>query len=219
MKHIKHINEVRDVMFDPAELTNFWHTPKSKKELEEEYVKKIGKNGQLYKYLQKEKLTFGMLDALWEDAIKYKKKREYIKGTYKFIHRALPMALGPFLFPIWIINMVLGSSRALNKILVSALKVNTYHNFLTDFVEKTMAIMEGDIRLVMEKDWFYNIFAVDPGLIKMVRQEHIIEFAKYMAYKMKEEDEDKIVPENYLENEFRTFLNNKFKFKRPLGMI
>lgn len=155
MKHIKHINEVRDVLLDDiGELSNFWNTPKSDKELEEEYVKKLGKEGKLYKYLEKEKLTFGMLEALWMDAIHYKKKREYIKGTYKFIHRALPMALGPIFFPIWIINMILGSSRALNKILVSTLKVNSYHNFLVDFVNKTMAVMEGDIRLVMEKDYF-----------------------------------------------------------------
>ena len=218
MKYIKHINEFRDVGFDP-ELVNYWKPTKSTKELEEEYIKKLGKDGKLYKYLEKEKLTFGMLKAIWEDAIAYKKKREYIKGTYKFIHRTLPMTLGFIFFPIWVINMILGSSRAINKILVSALKLKTYHGFLVHFIEKTMAIMEGDIRIVMGKDWFYDAFNVDKGLIEMVRKEHIMEFATHISNDIQKKDDDDIVPKNYLENKFRTFLNNKFKLKRPLGMV
>lgn len=193
-----------------------------KKDLEEKYIKEIGKQGELLKYIENGKieLTFGVLKSLFNDAIKYKKKRELTKGTYKFLHRIVPMALASVSFPLWVISQILGGSRALNKILVPVLRMNpsNYKNFLTNIITKTMDLMEGDIKMFMGDDWFYKVFMVDWGLIKMVRKEHIMKFTEEIVEKMESMPDDEIVPLYYIENEFREYLNNRFNLNPSIPL-
>jgi hypothetical protein len=67
-------------------------------------------------------------------------------------------------------------------------------------------------------DWFYESFAISKGLIHMVKKEHIIDFAFYISEKISLEDDNKIVPTYYVENEFRKWLNRKFRFEPPLTL-
>jgi len=193
-----------------------------KDELKEKYIKELGRNGDLLKYIENGdvKLTFGILKSLFHDAIKYKKKRELTKGTYKFIHRIVPLALAGISFPLWVVSQILGGSRAFNKILIPILKLkqSNYKNFLVNIITKTMDLMEGDIKMFLGDDWFYKVFMVDWGLIKMIRKEHLIKFAEEIAEKMEEKSDDEIVPLYYIENELRTYLNNKFELEPPLPL-
>lgn len=201
-----------------------WDNVKFKKEEEEklklEYIKELGKKGKLLDYVKKgeTKLTFGILKSLFNDAIEYKKKRELTKGFYKFIHRAIPIALASIWFPVWLIAQILGSSRALNKLLIPVLKMNpsNYKSFLVTLITKTMDLMEGEIKIFMGDDWYYRVFMVDWGLIKMIRKEHIYNFALYVSHIMDNEEEDKIVPIYYIENQLRNWLNEQFNIRPPL---
>lgn len=186
----------------------------SKNKIKEEYLKSLGHKGHLYKYIESDNdsFTFGMLKAIFHDALSYKKRREYIKGTYKFLHRIVPMVFAPIYYPIWVISWILGSSRALNKILVSVMKVdvNNYNHFLVKFVQVIMAVMEGEIKYVIGDDWFYDIFYVNKGLIDLIKQEHILSFAKYLADKMESKSDNETVPEKYIERELIQWINSNF---------
>ena len=190
--------------------------------LEEEYIKKLGKEGELLKHIEsgEVELTFGMLKSLFNDAIKYKKKREITKGTYKFLHRTVPMALASVSFPVWVISQILGGSRALNKILVPVLRMKStnYKKFLVNVITKTMDLMEGEIKMFMGNDWFYRVFMVDWGLISMIRKEYIINFSEEISKKMELKPYNEVVPLYYIENELRKYLNEKFNINPGLPL-
>lgn len=230
MRYLKNYIEFENKIYEEFRDDVFYHTidwssfnkKQDKKDLKEEYLKELGKKGELIEYIEgsEDELTFGLLKALFNDAISYKKKREFTKGFYKFIHRAIPMALASVWFPIWIIAQILGGSRALNKILIPVLKMKptNYKSFLVGLITKTMNLMEGEIKMFMGDDWFYRVFMVDWGLIKMIRKEHILDFANEVAKIMEEKPDDEVVPKHYIENELRKYLNDKFNLNPPLPM-
>lgn len=230
MNHLKKYDTYEDILNEEVEMLGSeidWENIEIKKtpeEIEQQYLMDLGKKGKLIKYIKKtgrtEELTFGLLKSLFSDAISYKKRREYTKGAYKFVHRAVPMALSFVWFPIWIIAQVLGGSRSINKVIIPALKLknNKYRNFLINIVIKTMNIMEGEIKFAMGNDWFYSVFMVDWGLIKMIKKEHLLEFAHHVAEIMENEPDDKVAPIYYVENELKNFLNEKFNITPPMPL-
>ena len=167
--------------------------------------------GHLADYLQSkdEDIKFGMLLALFKDA-QFAKKRTDIKvGVVKAVHRILPMALAPF-FPIAaILGMILGSTRAFNKILEPILKkpLTTYEEFLKSLIDTSMKVAEGEIPV---KDRFTRAFVVSDKLVNAIRPEVLEEFSKELSEKMSLENPDNIVPVHFIENELKKFLNIKF---------
>lgn len=221
MKHLKTLNEHKDLDFGfDFSKVNFSleknMDPKIKPYIE------IAKQGHLYKYLEsgQHNLTFGMLKDLHKEAIEFKEKREYKQGIHKFLFRAVPIALAPIFFPVWLIAQILGSTRALNKILVPVLKMNNhkYSDFIRNLILKVVDATEGEFERLLVDDWFYKSFAVQRGLILMVRKEHVIHFAYYLAKKMEYMDDSAIVPAYYVENEFRTYMNKKFELNPQLPL-
>jgi hypothetical protein len=204
----------------PANLTNLFE--KTPKEIESEYEKQLGHKGHLSEYFRQtgRVFTFGVLKNIFKDAVAYKKKRELVKGTYKMIHRAVPMTLAFISFPIWLAGNVLGASRALNKILEPILQnpENNYNEFLVKLLKGTMAFMEGEIKYVMGDDWFYTAFVMEDDLIKMVRKDVLRLFAIELANKMEQEPDDKPVPHHYIENQLKIYLNEKFDISPPMEL-
>jgi hypothetical protein len=192
------------------------------KDPEEEYEKILGRKGQLSIYLRKngKKFTFGVLKNIFKDAVEYKKKRELVKGTYKMLHRAIPMALAFISFPVWLVGNILGASRALNKVIQPLLKNpdNNYNSFLIKVIKGSMAIMEGEIKYVIGNDWFYDAFVMEDDLINMVRKDVLRIFAIELANKMEKEDDDKVVPHHYVENELKKFLNERFNINPAMKL-
>jgi hypothetical protein len=188
-------------------------------ELDEISLVELGKKGQLADYLKSNTIKFGMLKALYMDAVEYKKKREYTKGFAKFAMRIIPLAIAPVFFPIWLISQILGTTRAVNKILVPTLTMNhiNYKSFITTLITKTMQIAEGDIKPFMEKDWYYDVFYVHDKLIQLVRKEHIYEFTLFIAEEIQKKDDNEDVPKFWLDNEFRKWINIKFELDLPIG--
>jgi len=188
---------------------------------EEEYEKILGRKGELSDYLREngKKFTFGILRNIFNDAIAYKKKRELVKGSYKMIHRAIPMILAYVYFPLWLVGNILGFSRALNKVLKPLLKnpESNYNKFLIKFIKATIAITEGEIKYVIGNDWFYNAFVMDDDLLKMLKKEVVRDFAVYLANEMEKEDDDTEVPHHYVENSLKQYLNDNFNINPPMN--
>ncbi len=195
---------------------------KDPEKVEDDYEKTLGREGKLSQHFREtgKKFTFGVLKSCFHDAIEYKKKRELIKGSYKMIHRAVPMVLAFFYFPLWLVGNILGASRAFNKILQPILMNpdNNYNEFLIKLIKGTIAITEGEIKYVMGDDWFYNAFVMEDDLINMVRKDVLRIFAVELANKMENEPDDKEVPHHYIENELKKFLNDKFDINPPMEL-
>jgi hypothetical protein len=200
----------------------FANEKKEPKELEELSIAEIGKQGRLAEFIDKGNIIrFGMLKALYQDAITYKKKREYQKGIAKFAIRIIPLALAPIFFPIWLFSQILGTTRALNKVIVPTLNMDhkNYDSFLKTLVTKTLNLVEGDIRPFLGNDWYYDVFGVHDGLTKMVKTEYVYDFALYIVEEIKKKKDEQEVPHYWLDNEFRKWLNNKFGTDLPLGKV
>lgn len=176
--------------------------------------------GSLAKYLQENgrTLTFGMLHALFKDAQQAKKRTDLKVGIIKAVHRIVPMALAPF-FPILaIVGYILGTSRAFNKVIAPILADpgNNYPEFLGKLITSTMKIAEGEI--VPVKDRFTRAFVVSDGIVNAVKEEVLREFASYLANKMSQEDPSDEVPEHYIENELKSYLNKRYDIEPEIPL-
>ena len=169
------------------------------------------KGGFLGKYLDilGEKFTFGLLNAIFKDAIIAKKRTEMKSGIIKMSHRIVPMAMAPF-FPILaILGYILGTSRAFNKLLTPILADPGHHysEFLKKIINRTMNIAEGDIK---PKDRFTRAFVVSDRLIEAIKPEVLHEFSIDLSERMSKMDPDEEVPPYYIENELKMYLNTKY---------
>lgn len=194
---------------------------KDEKELKKQV--KLAKKGNLAHYLHDKKqgeFRFGMLSAIFKDAIEAKRITNFRIGTIKMVHRIAPMALAPF-YPIAaILGYILGTSRAFNKVLAPILSDpgGDYSEFLKKFIMGTMKVAEGDIEL---KDRFSRAFVVSDGIVDMIKPEILQKFAIYSSEKMSKEDPNRVVPNNYIENELKSYLNDTYKIdpKIPLKLV
>lgn len=168
--------------------------------------------GNLAKYLEEigKKFTFGMLHSLFLDAQDAKKKTDIRVGVVKAIHRVIPMALAPF-FPILaIVGYILGTSRAFNKVIAPILADPgvDYPEFLNKLVISTMKIAEGEI--IPTKDRFSRAFVVSDNIVGAIKDDVLRDFANYLSDKMSRKNPDEEVPEHYIENQLKRYLNRKF---------
>lgn len=175
--------------------------------------------GHLADYLktQGKDIKFGMLRALFLDAQVAKKRTDLKVGIVKAIHRILPMALAPF-FPIAaIFGMIFGSTRAFNKILAPILQdtSHSYEGFLKSFIDSSIKVAEGEIPV---KDRFTRAFVVSDRLVTAIRPEVLQQFSFHLSKKMSLEDPDSLVPDNYIENELKDFLNRNFDINPPIPL-
>ena len=175
--------------------------------------------GHLAEYLKSQgtEMKFGMLLALFKDAQTAKKRTDLKVGIVKALHRVIPMALAPF-FPIAaILGIILGSTRAFNKILAPILQdsSDTYEGFLKQLIDRSMKIAEGEIPV---KDRFTRAFVVSDKLVSAIRPEVIQSFSNSLSLKMSLEDPDKEVPENYIENELKDYINKNFEVNPPIPL-
>jgi hypothetical protein len=193
-----------------TEVSDMKANKKTQDDIFQDYLDK----GELSKYLNKngKKFTFGILNAIFDDALDAKKKRNMTKGGYKFLHRAIPIIGGALSPIIWLLGTVFGSLRAFNKIIKNALENpgNNYPDFIKNVIINTMSVAEGDIKPLLGDDQFYNAFVVSDDIIKVLRKDLLYEFATDLANKMSKEDIDDEVPHKYIENELKKWLSNKY---------
>ena len=183
---------------------------------------KSAKGGNLGKELKKngKEFTFGLLYAIFKDAIIAKKESSLKSGTIKMLHRIVPIALAPY-FPIMaILGYIFGTTRAFNKIIAPILENpgTDYNSFLKKIIDRSMKVAEGEMSI---KDRFSRAFVVSDDLVSAIKPEVLEQFSLDLANKMYLMDLDQTVPEHFIENELKKYLNDKFNIdpKIPLKDI
>lgn len=178
---------------------------------------RIAKRGYLAEYLRERgsKFTYGILHAIFMDAIEAKKSTDIKIGMYKMFHRIVPIAMAPF-FPILaIIGYILGTTRAINKIWKPLISDSDPNGFLKRMIDTTMRISEGEFEV---KDRFTRAFIISDDLVSAIKPEILQEFSIYLSNKMSLLDRLSEVPEHFVENEFKSYLNNRFKVNPKLPL-
>ena len=173
----------------------------------------LSKQGNLHRYMQEhgEDFTFGVLRAIFKDAKDAKMRTDIEKGFIQAIPRGLPILLAPFYPVLAIVGLVLGTSRTFNKLikpLFNNLNSDSkYVDFLKTMIFYYMKFPEGEVNL---KDRFSRAFVVTDRLIDAIKQETIDDFTKSLVGKMDAEPDDKPVPDHYIENELKKYLNDNY---------
>jgi len=157
------------------------------------------------------KITFGQLRELVENA---KSDRLFLhigEGGYKATLRLLP-----WFFPQLAIAGFTGSLiRAFNKVFRPTLEETTgYKTWWGKTVMKIFDLVEGEIGTT---DPLSRIFFISDGLMTMLDDKLKVKFARYIADIASEKPDDEEVPEFFVENELRHWLNEKFLLDPPLS--
>ena len=155
-------------------------------------------------------ITFGQLRALVESTTRKRLYQHVGEGGFKATIRMLPWFL-----PQLIIAGVIGSAaRAINKIVRPTLEeTDNYKTWWGRAVMKSFDIVEGELGL---RDPLSKIFFISDGLMTMMDDKYKVKFAKYIAELASEQPDDEVVPEYFVENELRRWVNDKFLLDPPL---
>jgi hypothetical protein len=156
------------------------------------------------------KITFGQLKAIVESATRKRIFKHVGEGGIKATIRLLPW----FVPQLFIAGAVAGVARAINKILApSLIETENYKTFWGKAILKSFKVAEGDINL---SDPLSKIFFISDGLMTMLDDKYKVKFARHIAELASEKPDDEEVPEYFVENELRKWVNEKFLLNPPL---
>ena len=156
------------------------------------------------------KITFGQLKAIVENASTNRLIQHVGEGGFKATLRLLPW----FLPQLAIAGFVASSIRAVNKILRPTLEeTENYKTWWGKVVLKSFNLSEGELGL---SDPLSRVFFISDGLMTMLSDRYKVKFAKYIAEIASQMPDDEPVPEFFVENELRHWLNDKFLLDPPL---
>jgi hypothetical protein len=111
-------------------------------------------------------------------------------------------------------GIIAGAARAINKILKPSLtETENYKTFWGKAILRAFKIAEGDINL---EDPLSKIFFMSDGLMTMMDDKYKLKFARYIADLADSKPDDEEVPEFFVENELRKWINEKFLLSPPL---
>ena len=156
------------------------------------------------------KITFGQLKELVKAASKNRLLKHVGEGGFKATIRLIPFFLPQLMIP----GIVAGTARAINKILKPGLtETENYKTFWGKSILRAFKIAEGDINL---EDPLSKIFFISDGLMTMMDEKYKLKFARYIADVADSKPDDEEVPEYFVENELREWINDKFLLNPPL---
>lgn len=156
------------------------------------------------------KITFGQLKSIVDSATRKRIFKHIGEGGVKATIRLLPW----FIPQLFIAGTIAGAVRAANKILMPSLtETENYKTFWGKAILKSFKIAEGDINL---SDPLSKIFFISDGLMTMLDEKYKVKFAKHIANIASEKPDSEEVPEYFVENELRTWINDKFLLDPPL---
>jgi len=163
------------------------------------------------KFCQKQgPITFGQLRKLVETAQTKNLAYDIGEGFYKALIR-----LFPWFFPQIAVAGFVGSSiRAFNKIIRPGLEdTRGYKKWWGKTIMTVMDYVEGDLP---HGDPISKIFFISDGLLHMVDRKFKLKFARYIAELASSKPDSEPVPEYFVENELRKWVNQKFLLDPPL---
>ncbi len=156
------------------------------------------------------KITFGQLKELVKTAAKTRLYKHVGEGGFKATIRLIPFFLPQLMIP----GIIAGAARAINKILKPSLtETENYKTFWGKAILRAFKVAEGDINL---EDPLSKIFFISDGLMTMMDDKYKLKFARYIADLADSKPDDEEVPEFFVENELRKWINEKFLLSPPL---
>lgn len=155
-------------------------------------------------------ITFGQLERLVKSAQNKKLGIDVGEGVYKSFIRLLP-----WFIPQIAIGAFVGSGmRGVNKIVKPALETTKgYKSWWGRMVLSVMNLAEGELPT---NDPLNKIFFISDGLLDMLDNKYKLKFARYIAELAGSKPETEIVPDYFVENELRDWVNQKFLLDPPL---
>jgi hypothetical protein len=156
------------------------------------------------------KITFGQLRELVESA-KTKRLLLHIgEGGYKALLRLMPWYIPQLALAGFTGSLI----RALSKIFKPTLEETTnYKTWWGKIILKTFNLVEGELGT---GDPLSKIFFISDGLLTMLDDKQKVKFARYISELASQKSDDEEVPEFFVENELRNWLNEKFLLYPPL---
>jgi hypothetical protein len=156
------------------------------------------------------KITFGQLKSLVNTAIKNRVLKHVGEGGFKATIRLLPWFLPQLMLP----GVIASSIRAVGKILNPSLsETENYKTFWGKAILKAFKLAEGELGL---NDPFSKLFFISDGLMTMLDDKYKVKFARYVADLVNDKPDNEEVPEYFVENELRNWVNDKFLLSPPL---
>jgi hypothetical protein len=156
------------------------------------------------------KITFGQLKALVQEASKHRLYKHVGEGGFKATIRLIPFFLPQLMIP----GIIAGAARAINKILKPSLtETESYKTFWGKAILNSFKVVEGEINF---DDPFSKIFFISDGLMTMLNDKYKIKFARHIADLADNMPDNEEVPEYFVENELRKWINDKFLLDPPI---
>lgn len=156
------------------------------------------------------KITFGQLRELVESGRIQRIATHVGEGGYKALLRLVPW----FLPQLVLLGFGATWIRVLNKLFRPTLEETTnYKKWWGKTILKIFDLVEGELNA---KDPLSKIFFISDGLMTMLDEKYKVKFAQYIGQLADEKPDNEIVPEFFVENELRHWLNEKFFLDPPL---
>ena len=160
-------------------------------------------------------ITFGQLRELVKAASSQRLKTDMGRGTFRELWRIVPF----FIPQVLLAAVGAELARVINKIISPALKdAGSYKSWWGQVVMKTMNVAEGTAfpNMVLGDDPLTKVFFISDGLLHMISDKYKLKFAKYVADVAASKPDDEPVPDWFVENLLRDYLNQKFLLDPPL---
>jgi hypothetical protein len=156
-------------------------------------------------------ITFGQLREIVETAMSKRIALHVGEGSYKAFLRLLP-----WFIPQIAVGGFLGAGlRAANKVFRPTLYGSkNYKTWWGKTILNIFNLAEGELN---PTDPFSKIFFISDGLMNLMDEENKVKFAMYIAELASEMPDNQEVPEMFVENELRSWINKKFLLDPPLG--
>ena len=121
----------------------------------------------------------------------------------------------PWFIPqIAVAGMFTSAMRAANKLFGPTLKETpSYKSWWAKAIMKMFSFAEGDIN---PTDPFSQIFFISDGLMNLMNNENTLKFAYHISEIASTQPDDEPVPEFFVENELRSWINQRFLLDPPL---
>jgi hypothetical protein len=156
-------------------------------------------------------ITFGQLREIVETAMSKRIALHVGEGSYKAFLRLLP-----WFIPQIAVGGFLGAGlRAANKVFKPTLYgTKNYKTWWGKTILNLFNLAEGELN---PTDPFSKIFFISDGLMNLMDEENKVKFAMYIAELASDMSDNQEVPEMFVENELRSWINKKFLLDPPLG--
>jgi len=156
-------------------------------------------------------ITFGQLREIVETAMSKRIALHVGEGSYKAFLRLLP-----WFIPQIAVGGFLGAGlRAANKVFRPTLYgTKNYKTWWGKTILNLFNLAEGELN---PTDPFSKIFFISDGLMNLMDEENKVKFAMYIAELASKMPDNQEVPEMFVENELRSWINKKFLLDPPLS--